>query len=391
MPKLYIYNVGDIVETKTGYIKILKQIKIQKKDCTINGYDYQCNIDGNIGIINEYDLLLKKGCPVCSNRKILVGYNDMWTTNPNLTSKLLNKEDGYKYTEKCGTKVDWVCPICGNIIQNKSIENTNKQGLSCPKCSDGISYPEKIMYNLLKQLNIKFKYQYSPLWCKYELNNKTKYGVYDFYIQESNLIVETDGGWHYEDNNLTDNTLENVLDIDRIKDKIAKEHGIEIVRIDCKKSEFEYIKNNTISSKLNNIFNLLDIDWLNINKHSQKSIIYEICKYKNKHSNMTTKEISEIFNINSHTVWKYLKLGNEFKWCNYNISKERKNVGIKNGRKIICLTNGIIYNSCKKASDIYRINVSGIINCCRHRQRYSGKSKNGVSLGWMYLSEYLGE
>lgn len=40
------------------------------------------------------------GCPYChGNHKILKGYNDMWTTNPELASLLANPEDGYRYTQ----------------------------------------------------------------------------------------------------------------------------------------------------------------------------------------------------------------------------------------------------------------------------------------------------
>lgn len=38
------------------------------------------------------------GCPYCSNRKILIGYNDIATTSPDIFQFLANPEDGYKYT-----------------------------------------------------------------------------------------------------------------------------------------------------------------------------------------------------------------------------------------------------------------------------------------------------
>ena len=42
------------------------------------------------------------------------------------------------------------------------------------------------MYNLLKQLDIKFTKEYSPHWASGR--------KYDFYIPDKNIIIEMDGG-----------------------------------------------------------------------------------------------------------------------------------------------------------------------------------------------------
>ena len=86
------------------------------------------------------------GCPFCSHNKVFVGETDMWSTNQELASMLLNPEDGYKYFENSHQKVDWVCPCCGSVIKNKIIRDVNKRGLSCNNCSDNISYSEKFMF-----------------------------------------------------------------------------------------------------------------------------------------------------------------------------------------------------------------------------------------------------
>ena len=90
------YQVGTIIaDVKSGKLEILEQIRIKTGKYTEKGYKYKCLICGNIDTIRERSILNKNGCNVCSNQKILIGYNDMWTTNPEQAKSLLNKEDGY--------------------------------------------------------------------------------------------------------------------------------------------------------------------------------------------------------------------------------------------------------------------------------------------------------
>mgnify|MGYP000925118719 CR=1 FL=1 len=94
------------------------------------------------------------GCPYCSNKKLLVNFNDMWTTNPELAKLLANPEDGYKYMQSSNKKVDWKCKECNTLLHGRAINNFNRRGFSCPKCSDGISLGERMIMIILNQLNI---------------------------------------------------------------------------------------------------------------------------------------------------------------------------------------------------------------------------------------------
>ena len=156
----YTYQIGDILKTNTGELCILKQIRIKdNKDWNRKGYKYKCLVCGYVGNILEQTLKRNNGCPICGCNKTVKGINDMYKTNPSLASLLANPEDGYRHSQNSNYKVDWKCPYCSYIIKNKRISTVNKYGLSCPKCGDGISYPEKIMFNVLEQLNIDFIYQ----------------------------------------------------------------------------------------------------------------------------------------------------------------------------------------------------------------------------------------
>lgn len=242
-----------------------------------------------------------RGCPYCtaSNPKTIKGFNDMWTTNPMIAKLLLNPEDGFKYSNRSNKKVDWKCP-CGEIIKNKSVNDTQRRGLSCPICSDGFSYPSKLMYSLLKELNIEFEWEKSFDW----LNGKR----FDFYLSSYDLIIEMHGGQHYERGfeNMGGRTLEEEQENDRYKRKIALANKIEnYVEIDSRKSEFEFIKRNIINSDLTNIFDLSNVDWDKVYMNSLKSFKIEIISLWNKGENK--KGIMKELKVSKSTVDKVLR------------------------------------------------------------------------------------
>ena len=77
------------------------------------------------------------GCPYCSNHKILVGYNDLQTTHPELASEWLYEKNGElkptDVTAGKAMKVWWKCKTCGReweaYISNRS------RGAGCSSCS----------------------------------------------------------------------------------------------------------------------------------------------------------------------------------------------------------------------------------------------------------------
>jgi hypothetical protein len=92
-------NVGDIITTKTGQIKILKCIRKRKNNnYTQKGYVYECLNDGNVDYLSETSIINQNvGCNVCYNRKTIRGINDISTTAPDLIKYLSNTEDAYNH------------------------------------------------------------------------------------------------------------------------------------------------------------------------------------------------------------------------------------------------------------------------------------------------------
>jgi predicted transcriptional regulator len=334
------------------------------------------------------NLLHNYGCPYCTNQKILIGFNDMWTTNPELAKLLYNPEDGYKYTQGTTKKANWKCPNCNNIIKNKSISNVRKHGLSCNLCSDGVSYPNKIMYNILNQLNINFIPEYCPIWLKSKR--------YDFYFENDNnkYIVEMDGAMgHGRFNLLSKMTPEESLAIDKYKDELALKHNINIIRIDCFKSELEYIKNSIINSRLNIIFDLNKVNWQECHKSSLNNFVKLACNlwqvdgYKVKH-------IAYILKLSTSTIVKYLKRGKLLNWCDYDSQKEiienLKNMTPKAmkviSKKVRCIETNQIFESIMDASRQIGCSDSHISQCCKGKRNTCGKLEDGTKLHWEYTS-----
>lgn len=95
---------------------------------------------GNCG--HEWDTAVRnrvrgQNCPICSGKRILVGFNDLATTNPNLLSEWdFNKNidtTPQDVTSGSRKKVWWKCSECGHEWLT-SIQ-TRVRGRGCPTCS----------------------------------------------------------------------------------------------------------------------------------------------------------------------------------------------------------------------------------------------------------------
>jgi len=316
--------------------------------------------------------------------------NKIAVTHPHLIKYFVNKEDAYKYSSGIKKRIPIKCSNCG-YEKDISISNYINHGFGCPRCSDGIPYPEKFMLCILEQLLDKdFVVQLSKStfsWCE---NYK-----YDSYINKINCIIETHGLQHYEENkSVYWQSLEETQNNDFDKEWIARKNNIKnYIIIDCRKSELEWIKNSIMSSKLPILLNFKeeDIDWLKAHETGCKSLVKEACELWNSGIN-STLEIAEKLKVYRTTISNYLKQGAELEWCDYDAGEEhRKNLSLINAKsckKVICLTTGEIFNSQTEASNKYKINRVGISSCCVKRIQSSGvHPKTGEKLIWDYYEE----
>ncbi|RKJ64258.1 hypothetical protein D7X33_25720 [Butyricicoccus sp. 1XD8-22] len=312
----------------------------------------------------------------------------MWTTNPELAKLLVNPEDGYKYTQSGSQRVNWKCPTCGEIIEDRSINQINRSNISCPNCSDGISYPEKVMFNVLRQLSIEFKYQKTFDWSiNIEHDNIKLRGnkVYDFYLErnDTTYLIETHGEQHYARpfSGNRSRSVKEEQENDKLKYELAMSNGIDnYIVIDCRQSEFEYIKNNIMNSRLSIVFDLSTINWDKVEIESTKSLVKVVASLWN--DNMKISDISKELNLANITIRRYLKKANNIGLCNYNPKEFNKNM-----KKIVQLdsNNNIlkVYISIREAGEYFNDKRGSAIWQC-----LNGKSKSSHGYKWMYLEDY---
>lgn len=343
-------EIGGLLGKYTSNFKIELGIifKDEKRDITIidkenkqdeNGknhkmYKYKCNKCGyNEGWIVESGLLKGHGCSCCCFApRIVVEHINSIVANEETHWMIPYFQGGYDeakiYTKSSRQKIKAICPDCGRVKDKEiSINNlyTNKS-IGC-SCGDGISYPEKFMFSVLEQLGLEFQTQLSKTtfeWCD---NYK-----YDFYISSINLIIETDGGWHGKDNKMSGKTKEETKDIDEDKERLAEKNSIEVIRVDCFKSELEHIKGNILISELDNIFDLSNVDWLKCHEFALSNLVKVVCQYKKDNLEKTTMEIGKLFNLEKTTILNYLKKGTILGWCNYDPKEEIRKSGVKSGK-----------------------------------------------------------
>lgn len=173
-----------------------------------------------------------QGCPICSNKKVLIGFNDIWTTHTEICEELLNKEDGYKYSFGSGKKVSWKCKKCQYIWITSIAERLcNNKG--CPKCNR--SYGEKKIEQILSQYNVEFIREQTFEGCKDKSRLK-----FDFYLPDYNVLIEYQGQQHYpghntifhpKGNRYKKSDLESIQKRDQIKRDFCQNEGIKLIEI----------------------------------------------------------------------------------------------------------------------------------------------------------------
>ena len=275
----------------------------------------QCSICGETSYKNKSNFSINSGCTVCMNRKVKEGFNDIATVNPWMIQYFVDENYAKTHASNSSKKTILKCPTCGYIKPHKTSANAlYHEGFYCPMCSDRITFPNKMAIAVLKRLPIKnWDREWNPKWA----NGR----IYDNYFEynDKKYVVEMDGEFHYEGwlHDKGASKLSEIKAIDDLKDKMAKDHNVEMIRIDSRIGEFEYIKDNILKSKLNEIFDLSQIDWQEVAKDTATNFIVEVCKYYNEHPTKSLIEIGDVFYISNWTVRKYLKRGTLCGFCNY--------------------------------------------------------------------------
>ena len=213
-----LVGFNDLATTHPGLIKewhYIKNASVSPQHVTYGsnkkvwwicqrGHEFEASISNRIN---------GKGCPYCSSKKVLEGYNDLQTTNPVLASEWNYKRNGNlkptHITANSNKKVWWKCSK--GHEWSAQISNRNN-GNGCPICSSekNTSFPEFVLLYYLRKYGLDVLHSYRE--NGYEL---------DIYIPSKRIAIEYDGYyWH-----------KNKTEFDLIKNQKCTIDGIKLYRI----------------------------------------------------------------------------------------------------------------------------------------------------------------
>lgn len=241
-----------------------------------------------------------RNCPFCCNQKILKGYNDLETINPEL-AKEWNYEKNIKKPSEVGSgsgkKYWWKCKF-GHEWE-ASISSRNRLNVGCPKCSQekSVSFPEKAVFFYFSKENVEILGNYrSPL-----INNKE----IDIFFPKLNIGIEYDGLLFHKNKK---------RDLD--KDIICKNKGITIYHITEKLDTNIYSEKNyfyynpkklaDLETIINNLLNIIlsTNKQYDINIERDKFYIYDLIELSKKE-----KSLQKMYPAIAQE-WNYKKNGN---------------------------------------------------------------------------------
>ena len=368
-------TIGNLFITDRMYKTKIKYNKDIEKE---KWYKYRCLICGFNGEIIEGALKKEIGCSVCNNKKVVEGINDIPTTAPWMVKYFQGGYDEAKrYTKSSSNEIEFKCPNCGRIKKKTINSIYNDKSIGCT-CGDGFSYPEKFMSDILNQLNVDFITQLNKTtfkWCdKYR---------YDFYISSLSMIIETHGMQHYKERskNSKFKSLKEQQESDGLKRELALANGIEnYIELDCRYSELEWIKKSILNSKLNELFDLKDIDWGKGEEFALKNLTHEVCDFFNKNKKLRSYELAKIFNLSETTVKKYINIGKKKGWCGSFSDLTKKKIEVSKDGVSLGVFESAMYLE-KNSLDIfgtkfYNSNISSV--CKGDKEYYKGYKFNFV-------------
>lgn len=133
-----------------------------------------------------------RGCPICSNKQVCVGYNDLATTHPEIAAEWHPTKNGHllpiQVTAGAGDAIWWKCK---HGHEWKTTIFHRLHGTGCPVCSSDlrVSFPEKAIFFYIQNAFSGVEENYHAAWLgRFEL---------DIAIPELRIGIEYDGEvWH---------------------------------------------------------------------------------------------------------------------------------------------------------------------------------------------------
>lgn len=236
-----------------------------------HGHEWQSTIANRTGKSQP------RGCPVCSGRQVLVGFNDLATLNPTVASDWHPTKNGdlkpSDVTISSGRKVWWLCEH-GHAWYASINNRTNLQS-GCPVCARlaTTSYPESVVSYYIQSLGTPCILQASNTSIP-QLENMSV----DLYLPAYDLAIEYDGSFYHpegierrsRDYNKDAALVSSGIKLIRIRDDVMLKKPFTCThlkhyvsyRYSCKNQEYENLKfviQDIITNQLH-LPNKLDFD-----------------------------------------------------------------------------------------------------------------------------------
>lgn len=163
-----------------------------------------------------------QGCPYCWGAKVLPGFNDLATTDPEIADELYDEEYSKTTLTRSSNKiVRWQCTE-GHLW--KTSVNNRTKGTKCPRCLEiHTSNIEKRLRNLVRNRITGFSFDPEIARVTVFSDNKSKKLSVDILgVSDTvKLVIEYDGSyWH-----------RNKFDKDSSKTMLLLSNGFKVVRI----------------------------------------------------------------------------------------------------------------------------------------------------------------
>lgn len=389
----YVYEVGQELENKFGKF-IVKDRYMKKRSASVNFNTrlYLCvcqNEDATEFELSNQQIKNGCGCPKCGRSRVIPGHS-FYDEYPELHIYLENPNDARKYCPMSSKKILCRCPYC-RATKKVAIGSLAQNGFSCSNCSDGISYPNKFIQNLLDSLNVAHDQERVFDWS----DNK----IYDQYLEQHNCIIENHGAQHYRGDINTQfplNSLEKQQKNDQYKYQLAINNGIEhYIILNCSHSTLSWMKQEIMSSELPILLDFCesDIDWETIHNQCCTSKIRQAWEYWN--NLVPTSVIANILRVSETSIRSYIRKGIECGKClgmskkdkDY-VTPSQRNNNYTNGqmKPIYNVTDDIYFASKKECAD-YHSDLFNSANSAYNLYAFINNGKNFKGKKFIYISK----
>lgn len=351
--KDYVYKVDEIVNDSLIIVEKTRSKKGNMRAYIVQSVKYP---EAPTYIINERSLM--SGCGdgyLLSGGRTFEG-NSLYSIEK-YRDYLVDVEYAKTIRPTSNIKTLFKCPYCKEtkfMTPNKFVNG----GLRCQRCSSHSYYPELLFSAVNNTMKLGYVNQ--------QVFDDFKDYRFDFVNYNKRIIVETHGAQHYNKNH---KWYRRTAEADVLKRNYCRENNWTLVELDCRKSEFKFIKNNI------NACEYLP----NIKEEDVKHIL-EYIEYNKRHD---VKNIVNLYEEGFSTLY----IGEKYKLDNSTIRNilQKNNITLrKPGTKIKCVNTGRVFNTVKEASEWLGKNDKGVIRQnIRGEVKYAHKHpETGERLTW---------